>query len=144
LPLARLLYDWAWAERDSPNTNTATHAREAVQLCRTCLKVREQTLKPNDKLLADTKRFLGAALVTQAVVDRSLMPPDRVARLTETEPLLLPGADTLKPGGPDSLARRRPIEWLNRLYAAWDAAAPNTGKSNEATRWQRKLAEFEP
>ena len=38
--------------------------------------------------------------------------------------------------------KRNSLERLVRFYEAWDRAAPNTGKADQAAAWRKKLEEF--
>jgi len=67
----------------------------------------------------------------------------RQGRYAEAEKLLRANADALKAGGRTSTSLRPTCEGLVRLYEAWDADAPHTGKSAEAARWRRTLADLD-
>ena len=68
----------------------------------------------------------------------------RQGRYAEAETLLRAGVEDLhQAGSRDATALRPTLAWLVRLYEAWDAAFPDTGKSTEATRWRQALDELD-
>ena len=146
--LARCLSDWAWAERPAEIQNSKpenpARAREAEKLLRDALAIRAKSLHPADRRLAETRSRLGGALLTIAVSDPSLDSPGRAAMFTEAEKLLIDGNDALQKGSGASVrVRRDALERLVRLYEAWDAAAPNTGKATRTTEWKQAWLIFE-
>ncbi len=69
-------------------------------------------------------------------------------RFAEAEPLLLSGHEGLRQRAASiaplfQVVEREAVERLVRLYAAWDSAAPNTGKAAEAAAWRTALAEVD-
>jgi hypothetical protein len=53
--------------------------------------------------------------------------------------LLQENAETLLKAAAAVEYKRDALQRLVRLYEAWDALAPNTGKAAQATEWRRKL-----
>ncbi|HKQ47644.1 MAG TPA: serine/threonine-protein kinase [Phycisphaerae bacterium] len=105
---------------------------EAEPIIRSCLGLREELLKPDDWLIAYARSMLGEALAAQQ-------------NYTEAEPLLTESYVALEknPQTPkvrlmDALPR------LIRLYEAWDAAEPNTGKAEKAAEWRGRLEAAPP
>jgi hypothetical protein len=144
--LARLLSDWAWAEgaanseSRNPNPEVTDRAREAESLLRDCLGLRLNGTNAPHWRTDDVRSRLGGALLAVAVTDAALTGEARQSRLTEAEGLLLQGYNRLQQTeSADRLFKSDALERLVRLYQAWDAAAPNTGKSAQADEWKQKL-----
>ena len=146
--LARLLAEWAWTERSSkselPNSEIAGRAREAENLLRDCLAIRERGKNLTSWRLADVKSRLGEALVSVAVTDPALDPAGRLAKIAEAEPLLLESNDRLHQSkSVASKYKRDAISRLVRLYEAWETVMPGNGKAAQAVTWKEKMAEFD-
>jgi hypothetical protein len=149
--LARLLSDWAWAERArtvaakatslaSPIAQPSTinfqlspneRAREAEKLLREVLAVRLRDGASSWRI-GDAKSRLGGALVSWAVTDRKLDAEGREAKLSEAEALLLDGHGPLQSSSTDEKYKRDAIQRLVRLYDAWN-------KPDKRAEWQQKV-----
>jgi serine/threonine protein kinase/tetratricopeptide (TPR) repeat protein len=144
--LARLLSDWAWAERPAnaeignPKSEIVERAREAEVLLRDCLANRLRSPAANHWRVGDLKSRLGGALLAVAVTDSTLSARDRESKFAEAETLMLEGNERLQQGkSADHNYQHDALERLVRLYQAWDAAAPNAGNSTQAEEWKKKL-----
>jgi hypothetical protein len=162
--LARLLSDWAWAERTNsvaadvrrltPNSQSQTkqslvtsaatspleRAGEAEILLRDCLAIRLRGTNFTHWRIGDVKSRLGGALLAVAVTDASLHTDARQSKFAEAETLLIEGRKQLqqsKSAGRNYI--RDALERLRHLYEAWELAAPNTGKSVQAEEWKKNL-----
>jgi serine/threonine protein kinase/tetratricopeptide (TPR) repeat protein len=149
--LARLLTDWAWAQRSHATEPGPTQsgdssavkrtpnerAREAERLLRNCLTVRLRGTKATPSRIGDTRSRLGAALLAVAVTDPALGGKARRAKFIEAESLLLDGNVALQQD-PKTLTKykRDSLDRLVRLYEAW-------GKTDKVAEWQQKLADFD-
>jgi serine/threonine protein kinase/Tfp pilus assembly protein PilF len=64
----------------------------------------------------------------------------RQSKYSAAEVLLLENYERLSPGkGIDPKNERNALERLVRLYDDWNTAEPNTGKTNQAVQWRKKL-----
>jgi hypothetical protein len=134
--LARLLADWAWAERNT-KPEAVERARESERLLRECFAMHSEGTNAGHWRTADVKSRLGAALVSVAVTDPSLAPPAREAILCEAETLLVEGHEGVeKDKSVEKKYRRDGLERLMRLYEA-------RGQSDKLAGWQQKLADFD-
>ena len=148
--LAHLLSDWAWAERDSNSQvqnlkpEIRQRAYEAEVLLRDCLAGRLRSSFADHWRVGELKTLVGAALVAAAVTDSTLTATDRESKFAEAETFLLEGNERLqRSGSADRKYKRDALERLVRLYEAWEAAAPNTGKTAQAEEGRRKLKAFD-
>jgi serine/threonine protein kinase/tetratricopeptide (TPR) repeat protein len=150
--LARVLTDWAWADRhsadasppqiDSRSEATPTEprtplerAREAERILRNYVNSRAG-VAPNSRIAVHRNR-LGAALVAVAVTDRSLTSKSREASLIEAEALLLSSTEDLeKYPTSENKQKRDSLIRVIRLYEAWN-------KADKVSIWQQKLASFD-
>ncbi len=105
----------------------------------------ESVLRECVGLLAEHTPEEWKAFEARSCLGESLLGQKRFA---DAEPLLLSGDEGLRQR--DALipplfkpVEREAMERLVRLYAAWDAAAPNTGKAAEVAAWRTALAEFD-
>jgi tetratricopeptide (TPR) repeat protein len=163
--LARLLSDWAWAERtnvvaadvrrltssgtqpSAPNlrtvdqslvTSAATpheRAREAERLLREVLTVRLRD-DTSSRRIGESKSRLGGALVSGAVTDPGLDAEGREAKLIEAELLLVEGCERVQSAATDDKYKRDALHRLVRLYEAWN-------KPDKRSEWQQKLELFD-
>jgi serine/threonine protein kinase len=140
--MARLLSDWAWAERNAksetgiPKPEIAARAREAEELLRQCLLIPWGGSDAESWRITERKGRLGSALVSVAVTDPALNAEARLAKLYEAEPLLLEVHGQLPQKGFEPKYQRDARVRLVRLYEAWD-------KPDKRDEWQRKLDEFD-
>ena len=165
--LARLLADWAWAERTnlvaaevtrltaesgidqslltSAATASVERAREAERLLRDCLALRQRGTNATHWRTGDVRSRLGGALLVVAVTDPALTLAARLSKLTEAGPLLLEGNEALQQMTKidDRKYQRDALTRLVRFHEAWDELAPNTGKAAQAAEWKTKLADFD-
>ncbi len=148
--LARLLAEWAWAERSpesktgSPISEISARAREAEHLLRDSLAIRERGRNLTHWRIADVKSRLGGALISVAVTDPGLAFADRLAKLAEAELLLLEGNDRLQQSKSAGIKYQRDaLTRLVRLYETWDELLPGKDKASQATAWNKKLSEFD-
>mgnify|MGYP001312290202 CR=1 FL=1 len=95
---------------------------------REVLAILESSAAPSDPRLALARLGLGAALMPQQCFQ-------------EAESLLLAGHAGVA-GGPDSGRghEQHAVAQLVRLYEAWDAAEPGTGRDQAAQAWRDRLA----
>jgi eukaryotic-like serine/threonine-protein kinase len=130
--LARMLSEWAWANRDA--TNALARAQEAETILRACTAWRESVGSSPKWRLPDTRSRLGFAIVTRAIHEPNLPPEVRAARFAEAEKLLLASSAALDADTTSAITsyRRDAVSRLFRLYEAW----PNPG---EAAHWKAKL-----
>ena len=139
--LARLLTDWAWAERNSKSdtrnskSEMAERAREAERLLLEGLAVRLRD-STNSWRIGELKSRLGAALVSVAVTDPALDAEGRQAKLSQAESLLLESYERLQRTSVDEKYKRDAFERIVRLYEAWN-------KPDQRSEWQRKLELFD-
>jgi tetratricopeptide (TPR) repeat protein len=149
--LARVLSDWAWAERTHSQLPSAvsapprlspvnsqlpgTRAREAEQLLREVLVVRLRDGASSWRV-GDVKSRLGGALVSVAVTDPAMNAEGREAKLSEAESLLLEGCERVQSGATDDKYKRDALQRLVRLYEAWNKPA-------KRAEWQQKLERFD-
>jgi hypothetical protein len=151
--LARLLSDWAWAERTnivaaevrrlaSSNSLSSTlnsqlsphdRAREAERLLRDVLAVRLRDT--NSWRIGDVKSRLGAALVSVAVTDAAIDAEARQAKLRDAESLLLDGHERLQKAS----RRKYQRDALQRLVRLYEALS----KPEQKAEWQQKLDAFD-
>jgi hypothetical protein len=144
LNVAKILGHWGWAQRNTTARPAALLcAREAIRLFRACLAVWSKSDAPNNLRIADARERLAGSLVAEAVLDPALMPADCDARFAESEQLLRANLESPTTGNSNQPALRPTYVTFLRLYEAWEAAAPNTGKAAEAARWQHALGEFD-
>jgi tetratricopeptide (TPR) repeat protein len=152
--LARLLTDWAWAERPkilaaevtrlTSNSQLSTansqpfpyeRAREAEGLLREVLALR-LSAPTSSWRTGDVKSRLGAALVSLAVTDSTLDAEGRRRKLSEAESLLLEGREEVQRGASGEKYKRDALQRIVRLYEAWN-------KPDKHSEWQQKLELFE-
>lgn len=149
--LARLLGDWAWAERDSKSeirnplaapersaggkSEIAERAREAERLLREVLAIRVRQ-STNSWRIGDLKSRLGGALVSVAVTDSAIDAERRRAKLNVAESLLLEGHERLQNSSAEEKYKRDALQRLVRLYEALN-------KSDKRSEWQQKLELFD-
>jgi tRNA A-37 threonylcarbamoyl transferase component Bud32/Tfp pilus assembly protein PilF len=149
--LARVLTDWAWAERTNivepgnmnlttsssapstrnPQRSPRERAREAERLLREVLTIRLRDAAHSWRT-GDVKSRLGAALVSLAAMDSTLDKEGREAKLSEAESLLLEGCEEVQRGATDDKYRRDALQRLVWLYEAWN-------KPDQSAEWQQKL-----
>ena len=164
--LARLLADWAWAERTnlvaaevtsltaesgidqsllmSAATASVERAREAERLLRDCLAIRQRGTNATHWRTSDVGSRLGGALLAVAVTDPAFNIGARLSKLTEAEPLLVEGNEALQQSqSAERKYQHDALERLVRFHEAWDELAPNTGKTAQAAEWKTKLADFD-
>jgi eukaryotic-like serine/threonine-protein kinase len=146
--LACLLADRAWAEHFSNSdipadkSETVGRAREAERLLRAAMAA--SAGQPATRDIAETRSWLGGAMVTVAVADPELDRTARLDKFTEAEPLLLEGHQGLQENqSANDRQQRDALTRLVRLYEAWDELAPNTGRAARAADWKRRLAAFD-
>ena len=149
---ARLLADWAWAERNDPTGDVASstvaphpqphtqfppwaRAREAEQLLREVLaaRVRDST---NSWRIGDVMSRLGAAVLYVATMEPRIGIEERAAKLNEAASLLLNGYERLERNCAEAICKRDAIERIVRLYEVRE----NPEKLSE---WQQKLELFD-
>lgn len=153
--LARVLTDWAWAERAkivkagrtnlaasspppsarSPQRSPSERAREAEGLLLEVLALR-LSAPTSSWRTGDVKSRLGAALVSLAVTDAALDAEGRRNKLNEAESLLLEGCEEVQRGASDDKYKRDALQRIVRLYEAWN-------KPDKHSEWQQKLELFE-
>ena len=139
--LARLLTDWAWAERNSKSetrnskSEMAERVREAERLLSEGLAVRLRD-STNSWSIGELKSRLGSALVSVAVTDPALDAEGRQANLSAAEALLLEGHERLQRTSAEEKYKRDALERIARLYEAWN-------KPDQRSEWQRKLELFD-
>jgi hypothetical protein len=139
--LARVLSDWAWAERDSksdtrnPKSEVAERAREAERLLHEVVAVRLRD-STNSWRIGDLKSRLGAALVSVAVTDSQLDVEARRAKLSEAESLMLEGHERLRTPSAEEKYKRDALQRLVRLYEA-------VNQPDKRAEWQQKLEMFD-
>jgi hypothetical protein len=147
--LGRLLSDWVWAERDAkseignPKPDGVERAREAEGLLRNSLSVCLGNTNVAKWRIADVKSRLGGALLAVALTDSVLDDETRESILAQAEKLLLEGNEGVQQASAASYNDKHDaLERLVRLYCAWDAFAPWTGKSAHAQQWKQSLETF--
>ncbi len=130
--LARMLSEWAWADRTA--TNAPARAQEAETILRACTDWRERVGSSPKWRLPDTRSRLGFAIVARTINETNLPPEARAARFAEAEKLLLASSAALETDTTSALTsyRRDAVSRLVRLYEAW----PNPG---EAAHWKARL-----
>ncbi len=131
--LARLLSDWAWAERETNAPLSRAHEAEGLLREVLLLRLWEST---NSWRIADVKSRLGAALTCVAATEHTLNADARNAKLSEAESLLLDGYEQLEKTAVEDKYRRDALERLVRLYEAWN-------KPKSCAEWQTKLNAFD-
>jgi tetratricopeptide (TPR) repeat protein/tRNA A-37 threonylcarbamoyl transferase component Bud32 len=149
--LARVLTDWAWAERtnvvepgnmnltassSAPSTRNSQRsprerAREAERLLREVLTIRLRDAAHSWRT-GDVKSRLGAALVSLAATDSTLDNEGREAKLSEAESLLLEGCEEVQRGATDDKYKRDALQRLVRLYEVMD-------RPEQRAEWEQKL-----
>jgi tetratricopeptide (TPR) repeat protein/tRNA A-37 threonylcarbamoyl transferase component Bud32 len=144
--VARFLTDWAWAEHflkseiRNPKSEMTGRAREAEALLRDCLGIRLRGTNATHWRTDDVKSRLGGALLSLAVTDPALGAEARQSKFAEAETLLLQSNGRLQQSkSAEPRLKREALERLVRLYEAWDAIAPNSGKSARAEEWKKML-----
>jgi len=118
---------------------------------RECLTLREELLPdehPEAWLRYNTMSILGEALVGQGIEGSADQEGNRdaaIAKFREAEPLLIDGYDKMQPPpGPITGQRKRQaLERIAKLYEAWDAAEPGTGKAERAAYYCTLLSATE-
>jgi len=118
-------------------------ASEAQNLLSECLAMRLEGTNASHWRTDDVKSRLGGALLAVAFSHPALSPEVREAKLAKAEGLLLEGNDRLQRSrSADRKYQHDALERLVRLYHAWDTSDPNTGKSDQAQEWSRRLEAF--
>ncbi|HKQ48264.1 MAG TPA: tetratricopeptide repeat protein [Phycisphaerae bacterium] len=142
---------------------------EGEQVARACLEERKRHLPAGHTLIGDSKQVLGRARLAQhdaaaaeplfreaLGIHQATLPAGswRIAvtqcdlglaltqleRFEEAERLLLESHATLnRTAGTQPRHEQKTIAGLADLYAAWEAAAPGTGKAEKAAEWRAKL-----
>lgn len=99
----------------------------AELIARGALDLGRQSLGGEDWRLSDTRSLIGEALLAQK-------------KFAQAEPLLLEAQESLAAAGAaPANARRKAVQRLVDLYAAWERASPGQGKMAEAARWKARL-----
>jgi hypothetical protein len=119
---------------------TPQAAAEAEPILRECLAMREKAFAeghPQSWLKYNTMSLLGGALAGQG-------------NFTQAEPLLLEGYNSMKddPHVPPPVQaggdrKREALERIVKLYEAWDATEPGTGKPEKAAEYRALLDAFD-
>lgn len=129
--LGRVLSEWAWTERGTDEARE--RAREAEEILRACVAVRERGPNSPRWRLPDTRSRHGFALLAVLANETSLTPESRAARLAEAEKLLLDAANALDAESSVTISyRREAATRLVRLYEFWPKPGP-------AARWQERV-----
>lgn len=100
---------------------------EGERLIRECVAIYESSLGPDHFKTITARISVGVCLSLQS-------------KFEEAERILLDGHAALG-GRPDATAdwRVSGVKYLIQLYEAWDAAAPNSGKAEQAAHWREVL-----
>lgn len=101
--------------------------QQAEKLLRDAVAINTKSLPPDHWQIASSKLGLGACLV-------------KLGKYVESEQLLLDGQAAIqgKPEVPDAW-KNAAVNYLVKLYDAWEAAEPGTGKTEKATQWRATL-----
>ena len=114
------------------------------------LKIREKAY-PDDHpevwLKHNAMSLLGGALAGQAAEEVGTDRERSLTRFQEAESRLLDGYNGMKddPGVPEPSTiggidrKREALERILEFYEAWNAAAPDTGKAEQAAEWRTEL-----
>jgi hypothetical protein len=130
--LGRLLAEWAWTERRSPQA--LARATEAEELLRECLELRQHGAPGQGWRIGDIKGRLGFAMFCVVLTNPALRPAEAAARFGESEKLLLEGWEIMgKSRDIESKYKRDLLQRLVRFYETQTRAA-------EAAQWKEKLA----
>jgi tetratricopeptide (TPR) repeat protein len=107
-------------------------AKGAEPLLREALAINEASLPKGHWQIATAKLGLGYCLI-------------QLGNFTEAERLLVDAQSSLK-GKPEVSPawQSGAVTYLIKLYEAWDAVEPGTGKSEEAARWRAMLPTTQP
>ncbi|MFN0058025.1 MAG: tetratricopeptide repeat protein [Planctomycetota bacterium] len=123
-------------------------AQEAATVMKECYERRRRQQSDSDWRVANSKAGWVGALVQVIELDPALTRADRLRRAREAEPLARESFDALTAAAdkiPQHVRAKRlsdAAHHLARLYAAWDALEPDTGKSTLAAEWQRRTDEL--
>jgi tetratricopeptide (TPR) repeat protein len=159
--LARLLSDWAWAERNQvgraiPSTPSvpsdesggavktprpaSEQSRAPVEMAREAERLLREVLAvwPSANAswrVGDVKSRLGGALIAVAATDPAPDPEGRVANLSQAESLLLESLDQLQKTAAEGKFKGDALQRLVRLYEAWN-------KPDKRAEWEQKFDRF--
>lgn len=101
--------------------------QQAEKLLREAVAINTKSLPPDHWQIASSRLGLGACLV-------------KLGKFVESEQLLLDGHAAIqgKPEVPDAW-KKAAVNYLVKLYDAWEIAEPGTGKTEKATQWRATL-----
>ena len=130
----------------TPSALPIDRAREAEVILQRALAGRiAYTNSPNRTVddfwkVDDARSRLGGAVLAIAVIDTTLGVEARHSKFVEAEKLLLTSVERLQRLrlAANQKYKGDALERLVRLYEAWEAFAPNTGKAAKAADWKRK------
>lgn len=102
--------------------------QQAEKLLRDAVAINTKSLPPDHWQIASSKLGLGACLV-------------KLGKYVESEQLLLDGNAAIqgKPEVPDAW-KKAAVDYLVKLYDAWEIAEPGTGKTEKAAQWRATLS----
>lgn len=143
--ITRCLMEQAWMEHGGGESGMAlTRAREAESLLRAALTVSSELSGRRVWQTAEIRNRLGDALLLVALTDPGIRPEARAAEFAKAETLLLESGLLLRHDpAVHSNFKRDALGRLVRLYTHWNAAAPGSGKAEEAAVWRQQLASHE-
>jgi serine/threonine protein kinase/tetratricopeptide (TPR) repeat protein len=125
---------------------------QAESIVLECLAIREKALQPDSKgywTLANARSLLGGALAGQGAALIESDAPAAIARFSEAEALLVESGTWLIQNqnriNPEfrRVRSREALERIVTLYEAWDTAAPESGKAEQAALWRAELEKLD-